>query len=577
MGKYFFKLHRYMKPYFILFWLGMLIYSAQSFLFPLLYGYVSSGAMDAILAGDISILWNALMWFGLGLLTFMLSTGLGIYTYIVQCLKAERNLKNDLFKSFVATGIETAHGHSGEGVAAINTEADTASNGLYGNTLSNFLRGVIVIIGGSITVFMVDWRIGLGAWAVGGIGFLVQNRFTKPIARIGKEQLEENATAVSRMSDKLQGALTIRAYNMQERSLISFDKTTGRLKFLDFKRATISALQAMFLTLQGWLSIAVVFGLGGILVTQNVLTLASLMFLWPLSNGITHAFGTIGQLYADLQPPLVAAKKVIDRIDNAKVCHPALVAGPPRTPSNYQINIQKLNFKYMEASENTLKDISLEIPENKMVAFVGASGSGKSTLLRTIIGMYERDSLPITIGDINFADVNIKNWRKNFAFVDQSCTLFDMSIAENIALGAAGNLDTQSIKSAAARAFAHDFITELEGGYLAPAGEKGGVLSGGQRQRIAIARALAKGSKTIVFDEATSALDKDSEAYVMETIHSLRGDHTILICTHNLENTVTADMIVVMDEGVVVETGTHNELIAKNGVYKELYDKNDAA
>jgi subfamily B ATP-binding cassette protein MsbA len=146
-----------------------------------------------------------------------------------------------------------------------------------------------------------------------------------------------------------------------------------------------------------------------------------------------------------------------------------------------------------------------------------------------------------------------------------------MSVRENIAMGAAGKVEEDVIIVSAKRAAAHEFIGELEGGYDAPCGEKGGTLSGGQKQRIAIARALAKQAHILVFDEATSALDTESERHIMDTIHSLRNDHTILITTHNLENIITADKIIVLDNGNIAEMGTHNELMQKNGIYTRLY------
>ena len=205
-----------------------------------------------------------------------------------------------------------------------------------------------------------------------------------------------------------------------------------------------------------------------------------------------------------------------------------------------------------------------------MVAFVGPSGSGKSTLLRTITGMYDREEMDIRLGNKNYQECDQKSWHSKFAYVDQSCKLFDMTIAENIALGAGGEAPIEQIKQSAIKAAADSFINELPEGYNSECGEKGSTLSGGQKQRIAIARAVCRKAPILVFDEATSALDAESERNIMETIETLRKDHTILITTHNLHNIEKADKIVVLNEGKITQTGTHEELSKTKGIYATL-------
>jgi subfamily B ATP-binding cassette protein MsbA len=182
--------------------------------------------------------------------------------------------------------------------------------------------------------------------------------------------------------------------------------------------------------------------------------------------------------------------------------------------------------------------------------------------------------LNIRLGGEAFTREKIYGWRRQFAYVDQSCKLFDMTIGENIALGASRSGVTDGeIKQAADDAHADGFISSLPEGYGASCGEKGASLSGGQKQRIAIARALIRKAPVIIFDEATSALDAETERGIMATINELRGRHTILITTHNLNNITSADKIIVMDKGRVAEVGRHEELLAAGGIYKKLYAK----
>ena len=572
-GIYFFKMFRFMKPYMIPYALGMTAYSSQNFAFPLILALFSSNIMAAILALDTS----AVIMSGVTLIAMiavmMCVLGSGIYIQIISEVKAIRDLKQHLFRSFINSSLESdASKHSGEGIAAINTDANTAQR-VYSGALFHFLSCIITIIGASVTVFAIDWRLGLSAIGVGLLSFIVQHRFTGPLAKVGKEQLEANAASVKAVSNIFSGAMAIRAFNMQHKALLTLDEETKKLKSLDFKRAFITMWQNLFTTVQGWLTLVVVFALGGWLVATGRLEFPMLMMAPILCMGIAQSFSEIGMAYANLQPPIAASKRVFSILEpnGQKPAQRSNFAD--KKANGYKIDIINMSFSYLGAESEALKNINLEIKENEMVALVGESGSGKSTLLRAIIGMYERDNLGISLGGLCYNESPTKGWRKNFAYVDQSCKLFDMSIKENIAMGAGGKASDEDIVNAAKRAFAHEFIEGLEGGYDASCGEKGGTLSGGQRQRIAIARALTKAAPVLVFDEATSALDRDSERYIMDTIHSLRSDHTILITTHNLENIVSADKIVVMDAGSIAEVGTHAELMLKKGIYYRLYSQ----
>jgi ABC-type multidrug transport system fused ATPase/permease subunit len=294
----------------------------------------------------------------------------------------------------------------------------------------------------------------------------------------------------------------------------------------------------------------------------------------------------IGMAWAGLQAPAAAAKRVcallaedgtgaVDATGAVGAAGATGVTGDKEIhPANSSIIVKNLHFSYADAESEALSGIDLEIAAGEMVAVVGESGSGKSTLLKVLGGFYERDGLDIYLGGEAYDKANLIGWRKQFAYVDQSCKLFDMSIGENIALGAGrSNVSDTEIKEAAAAAHADGFISALPDGYGAACGERGASLSGGQRQRIAVARALIRKAPVIIFDEATSALDAETERGIMQTINDLRGRHTVLITTHNLNNIANADKIIVMDAGRAAEIGRHEELMAANGLYTKLAHK----
>ena len=570
---YFFRGFKFAKPYLIPFTIGQLFYSAQNFVFSFAMSILMGNIMASLVAGSramvMTTIWNfVLMMFG-----FMIFLGLGIALYIYNSERIMQDVRQALFRTFMRSGIEeSTASHSGEGVAAINTDANTMSQ-MFGQPLTNVLGNVITIVGGIGTIFVIDWRLGLAALTLGILSFLFQTRFTKPIAEIGKGQLEANAETVKTASNIFNGSVAIRAYNTQSKALLTFDRENQKIKILGFRSAIIDTLRDSFSLVQIWLSLVVTFIFGGWLVANGYLEFHYLMIVAGMFTAFVNAIGNIGGTYAELQVPLAGAKRVFEVLDSGDV----LVKDKKETikteRTGYKLTLNNLNFAYNGQEKNVLNGLNLEIGENEMVAFIGESGSGKSTLLRAIIGLYDRADLGMTVGGVNFNDIDMKSWRENFAYVDQSCKLFDMTVSENIAMGSGGVVETEAITLAAKRAAAHDFISELGDGYETACGEKGASLSGGQKQRIAIARALIRKAPVLVFDEATSSLDTESERSIMETIHELRSDHTILMVTHNLFNVKTADKIVVMKDGEIVEVGTHEELLAKGGEYAELLAK----
>ena len=561
------KMFTFMRPYMLLYCVGIFLYNSQGFVFNLVIGLVGSNVMAGVIVGDTGeIVTGTIVAISVfvGLLSLI---GVGIYLGNRAILNAELGLKQTLFRCFVQNDLESSQSsHSGEGIAAINTEANTAMR-VWWDALSALLRPVIAVCFSLVTIFIVEWRIGFAALGLGVIAYFMQSSFVKPLAAIGKERLDANAEAVKAMSDIFQGALSIRAFNIQDKALENASISMNRLRLLNYRQAFISMWQRLFKTIQGWLALVIVFGFGGWLVATQGLPFPILLLVLPLVEGITGEMGNLGQAIAGFQAPLVAAERIFAIIESAPVSEDKGALDFDGSA----LHIKGLNFKYQNAEHNTLHDINLDINVGEMVAFVGASGSGKSTILRILVGFYEREQLGMTLGGTSSDAVSIVAWRKNFAYVDQSCKLFDMTIKENIAMGRKGDVDDADIIAAAKQAFAHDFIEQLDLKYDSPCGEKGGTLSGGQKQRVAIARALLKGSPILVFDEATSALDGDSEKYVMDTVQSLRSNHTILITTHNLATITNADKIVVMDNGRIAEIGTHDELLASKGVYYDLY------
>ena len=234
--------------------------------------------------------------------------------------------------------------------------------------------------------------------------------------------------------------------------------------------------------------------------------------------------------------------------------------------------MHEVTLSYEGQTNSALKKINLNIPHGKTTALVGPSGSGKSSILNLIPRFYDPDSGELKIDGQNIKDLTISSVRSVIALVSQEPILFDTSIKENI-LYSRPNSTEEEIISAAKSAAADSFIAQLPNGYDTVIGENGYSLSGGQKQRVSIARAFLKNAPILLLDEATSSLDTESESLVQEAIKKLMKDRTTLVIAHRLSTIINADQIIVLDDGKIVESGTHEELLSKNGVYKKLYER----
>lgn len=397
--------------------------------------------------------------------------------------------------------------------------------------------------------------------------FVLVILFRKPVEKNNRAVMENNAIVESYLKESIDGVETIKSAcaekDIKEKTKNKFDKFMNSV----VKSNMVGVSQDSLAGAIELIGTIVILWIGFSMVINNIITIGSLITFYALLAYFTQPIKNLIELQPTIQTAIVAADRLNDILDmqiehdveQCKICE------------NFnKISLINVNFRYSN-NELTLKNINLNINKGEKVAIVGESGSGKTTLAKLLLKFYEPESGSIIIDDINIKDLSIKNVRKNIAYVNQNTFMFSDTIKNNLKLGNK-NISDEEIKRICKICKADEFIKALPMGYDTPVDESGNNLSGGQKQRLAIARALLQKPQILIFDEATSNLDTITEAGIKQTIFNLNSDMTCIIIAHRLSTIKNCDKIYVMENGCIVEYGTHDELIIKNGTYKKLID-----
>ena len=351
--------------------------------------------------------------------------------------------------------------------------------------------------------------------------------------------------------------------------IMGVEKRISKLKKgITAKAATASNITGHVSTFLTSLSYLIILGVGAHLAIQQKLTVGELVAFQMLSGRVTSPILRLIQLWQNLQQVLLS----VDRLGDILNSNPESESGLALPPVEGKISFDNVVFRYRDDQEPILKGISFDIKPGMFVGIVGRSGSGKSTLSKLLQGLYQPESGRISIDgyDVKIADLN--SLREQISVVLQDDYLFNSSVLENITLSNSDFTPSEVIQ-AAKRAAAHDFISELPQGYDTNVGERGMALSGGQRQRVALARMFLSHAPILILDEATSALDSETEQIVLKNLKSVTNNRTLFAIAHRFEPLKRADLILVMDKGILAEQGTHEELIEKQGLYWSFYQK----
>ncbi len=437
------------------------------------------------------------------------------------------------------------------------------------NTLQVVVREPFLIIGYVVAMINISWELSLFAILFLPVVALIVGSIIKHLrkpATIGQQRMGD---MVSMLDESLSGVKLIKSYNATEfirKKFYAINADYARLMLSMARRQQLASPMSEFL---GITAVGVVLVFGGMLVLKESINAASFIIFIGMFSQITRPVRAIIDQFANINQGIAAGERIFGLLDT----HSEVQDKPSaRTMKGFhhQIEMQQIHFSY-DGEHPVINNISLRIHKGETVALVGPSGGGKSTLSELLPRFYDPQQGRILIDGTDLRDLTQESIRHHISVVSQDTVLFNDTIAANIEMGRPGaTLD--EIIAAAKIANAHDFILATPEGYQTNIGDRGMKLSGGQRQRLSIARAILKNPEILILDEATSALDTESEKLVQEALNSLLKGRTSIIIAHRLSTIYNADNIVVIDQGRIVEQGTHNELMRQEGIYKHLID-----
>ncbi|KJY93215.1 lipid transporter ATP-binding/permease [Vibrio neptunius] len=477
-------------------------------------------------------------------------------------------MRRRIFSQFMHMPVSYFDKESTGGLLSRITYDSEQVAGATSRALVSIVREGASIIGLLVLMFWHSWQLSLVlfivaplvAWAIG----VVSKRFRK----ISKSMQDTMGHVTASAEQMLKGHKVVLSYGGQNVERQRFDHVSNQMRQQSMKLVAAQAIANPVIQIIASIALVVVLFLASVDSIKEHLTPGTFTVVFSAMFGLLRPLKALTNVTSEFQRGMAASQTLFALMDleteqdNGKYEAKA-VRG--------DVVVKDVTFTYQDKESPALRNVSFDIPRGKTVALVGRSGSGKSTIANLFTRFYDVDSGSIELDGHDVRDYKLTNLRSHFALVSQNVHLFNDTIANNIAYAATDEYSREQIEKAARLAYAMDFIDNMEQGLDTVIGENGTSLSGGQRQRIAIARALLRDAPVLILDEATSALDTESEKAIQSALDELQKNKTVLVIAHRLSTIESADEILVVDEGEIVERGDHSTLIEKNGAYAQLH------
>jgi len=436
--------------------------------------------------------------------------------------------------------------------------------------LADILREVFKLIGYFILILFIDWKLTLLILLVAPVISYITTLSGRRLRNFGNRQQYSNEDILDIAQETIAGNRVVKAFGMEQFEAGKLLAASKRLMRAGLKAVQTDSLAPSIIELIGYAGVALLFLYVRPRIFSGAMTFGSFFtYIFTLFS-LYDPIRKLSRSYNAFQQAFASSGRIFSALDE----HTEMIDRPNSVeigPLKSEIEFRNVSFKYEDNSGPALRKVNLTVKAGEVVAIVGVSGSGKTTLTNLLMRYFDPLEGEILIDGIDTRNIKLHSLRKQIGLVTQEVILFNDTVRNNLAYGQP-NVSQEELEAAARAALVHDFVIERPEGYDTQIGERGVQFSGGQRQRLAIARAIMKNAPVLILDEATSSLDTESEAQVQRALSNLLRGKTTIVVAHRLSTIRRADKIVVMEEGSIVETGKHEELLERRGVYRRLYD-----
>ncbi|MBM7618246.1 ABC-type multidrug transport system fused ATPase/permease subunit [Bacillus tianshenii] len=491
-----------------------------------------------------------------------------IYFEAIATYGVKKDLKNHVFQHVLRLPASTASNRSSGELVSHFTNDINSIDGVVGSNIINFIYLPLIYLTVFIFLFQINWQLSMISLLVAPAAIVSGAFFGILLRNNGREIHHLVAKMNGFLNESFQGFLTVRSFTLEKLLYRNYRKQNQELYSLEMKNAKLRGWFHSGSQLVSSLTYIATLCVGAYFVSTGVMTVGSLLIFVTLVNHLVYPLTELAGKWAGFQRSISAVERVVTVLEEKPDCEELPTYLRPDDRGLQAITFKDIHFSYDE-NQKVFEHFNLHIPAGQVIAIVGPSGAGKSTLFNLLQCFYRPQSGEISIGGRSIEEFTIAELRSRIAHVSQDTFLFQGTIRENLML-ARPDVTEEEMEEAARIANIDSFIQSLTRGYDTEIGERGIKLSGGQKQRIAIARAVLKKAPILLLDEATSALDNETEYQVKAALDVLMEGRTTLVIAHRLSTIQHADLILVMDQGEIVQYGRHEELLDEPGLYKKL-------